>query len=410
MRAPSSKQSGRERRSARRCGVDADVRVCVTSARRRSRAAENLTTTKSTTNDANAWWHLFISVVGSYVAALGGLGVISEDEFALAARAAFSKVNSTIAGRRGCPRGIVGDSKKTLKNINTVLRLNRKSAGKRPGVSKRVPQCDDALKFPSDVGSGRVQGVAKTLQELYETIFVLDLGTGTSPWSDFVEFGDLGDVWIFITVDNEPKRRATFQRDVREWPQWIDDVLKYMKCKYPNFKRFHWVHWSPECTQLSASNTTGARDIDGAVFLALAGLSLIARLSPTVWTMESSASGAFCLEKQAPIMGAFDQFRVDEKVHFCQALGLGNWKPGRWWTNANCTYLFPLRVLQCSGWSKCPYCTTFGGHRLTSQGGRSVTGALGMKRDDCMRFPPALVNAWMRIVATFLKAHKVFRV
>ena len=181
-----------------------------------------------------------------------------------------------------------------------------------------------------------------------------------------------------------------------------------MKCKYKNFVRFHWVHWSPECTQLSASNTTGARDIDGAVFLALSGLSLIARLSPIIWTMESSASGAFCLEKQAPIMGAFDQFRVDEKVHFCQALGLGNWKPGRWWTNANCTYLFPLRVLQCSGWSKCPYCTTFGGHRLTSQGGKSITGALGMKRDDCMRFPPALVNAWMRIVSTFLKVYKVF--
>ena len=353
----------------------------------------------------NAWWQRFISLVAAYVAALGGKDLVTVHDFRLAARAAFTCVNSTQATKAGCPDGVEPNSQKTLRRLTHALGLNLQSAWRRAGICERVPQCARDIVLPESASRRNIPGVSRTLQELYQFIFVLDLGTGTSPWTDYVNLGALGEVWIFVTVDNEPKRRATFTRDVTRWPEWIDDVLQYMRETYgEHFHGFHWVHWSPECTKIAASNTRGDKDEDGAVMLALAGLALVAHIAPIMWTMESSSSGKVCLEKQKPIMEAFEQFRVDEKVHFCQSLGLGNWKPGRWWTNVDQSFLFPLSVLKCVGWAKCPHCTTFGGHKFTSQGGRSVTGALGMKRDDVMRFPPGLVHAWLRVSCTFLKA------
>jgi len=63
------------------------------------------------------------------------------------------------------------------------------------------------------------------------------------------------------------------------------------------------------------------------------------------------------------------------------------------------TVLFQLIKLRCRS-----DCFAADGPKFTSQGGRSVTSALGMKRDDVMRFPPGLVHAWLRVVGTFLKA------
>ena len=241
---------------------------------------------------------------------------------------------------------------------------------------------------------------------MFEKIFVLDLCTGTSPLRDYVKSEKLDGMWVVITVDKDAKRNASVCDDIFNWPSWLPELEDRMRREHACFKGWDWIHFSPCCTEFSSSKTKGVRDIDGGLLLVHAGLALITSRSPRLWTMESSSHGGHALEKQACVKQALNaDFMLATPVHFCQSLGLGNWKPGRWWTSMPKSAREPLLALTCSGSTLCAYCATFGKHRLTSQGGKSATGALGMTLDDRMRFPPYLVHTLFVCVANFLRCN-----
>lgn len=232
-------------------------------------------------------------------------------------------------------------------------------------------------------------------------LFVLELGKGTGPFERFLAKSRNDDVVVVVSVDNDARYRPDFQLDIFEWPHWIDDVIEKVRTRYPNFPGFfHYVHFSPECTELSSSKTRGERDVVFAEMLAKVGMSLILRLTPMVWTIESSASGKYHLATRDVIQGLRSR-KVNTALHFC-ACGSHNWKPGSWWTNMPYSIYSKYLPSPCVSGSQCLTKLLKGQHRSTSQNGQSSNGTPGMRRDDAMSFPDDLVRCWLSSAALWL--------
>ena len=343
---------------------------------------------------ADDWWSHTSAHVKQLVAALGGLAVISVDEFHHVVRVAFQRTSDE--GVRRPSHWLSASSRATVARLASAANVSLRHARWQPGVLGRVPRVS-----PREPGRACVK-TSHALVSVFPKIFVLDLGTGTSPLSDYVKSEKLESVWVVITVDKDPKRKPSVCENIFNWPHWLESLERRTRHEHSSFTGWDWIHFSPDCREFSSSKTIGDRDIDGALLLVHAGLALIASRRPRVWTVESSAYGPCALQAQ-PCMRELDDVMLPHAIHFCQSLGLGNWKSGRWWTNMPFECVEPLLSLTCANATRCCFCATFGKHRLTSQGGKSATGALGMTLDDRMRFPPFLAHTLFVCVANFLR-------
>ena len=236
-------------------------------------------------------------------------------------------------------------------------------------------------------------------------VFVLELGAGTKPFERAVREHGL-EHFNVISVDLAKTRSPTWCEDITKWRSWLPARLVEMRRRWPSFVTFHYVHFSPECTELAASKTVGKRDIASALMLALHGIALITELAPPVWTIESSGSGAHRLAFHS-VMKGLARDKLPMQIHFCKFGGLGNFKPGDWWTN------LPDRFTECFNNFTCRHdCAASmqtGRHPLTSQSGRSQYGTPGMRRDDLMAFPVLLPQTWLTVMQKFLYLDLYFR-
>lgn len=239
----------------------------------------------------------------------------------------------------------------------------------------------------------------------HQNFFMLDLCAGTKPFSSVCEHVGVSSTrrMVVVTVDIDETRKPTWCEDVTDWKDWLPRRLDEMRSKYADFQNFHYVHFSPECTELAASKTVGTRDVATALELVLYGVALILELEPPVWTIESSASGQHCLAKQ-PIMHGLASRKLAQPIHFCKASGEGNFKPGDWWSSFPRAFVSDIcGRFTCKSDQPCPWRFVGGGaHPKASQSGRTSAGTPGMARDDLMRFPQALVEAWLAKVFHWL--------
>jgi len=229
-------------------------------------------------------------------------------------------------------------------------------------------------------------------------IFILDLGSGTKAFERAVKRFHLNtdQAFVVISIDLDPRTNPTFVRDITRWREWYPELVAYMVKTFPGFTGFFHVHFSPECTELCATKAGKSRDTASALWLALCGAALVTELRPVTWTLESSASGAHHLDTHS-IMRPLRRCKLEALLHFCMAIeGLGNYKPGAWWSNISPEFL--VRVIQlfsCCGSNKCLFKSWFGSHFYVSQMGSRTrqagrlkgTKQPGMTRNEYMAIP-----------------------
>ena len=240
---------------------------------------------------------------------------------------------------------------------------------------------------------------------LRRRIFVFEMGSGNAPFYKYVHSSSQGkhalsDRVVVITCDKDPSRKAYCQKDYIYYRSWMPAFLEQVRRDYPDFQGFDYVHWSPECTELSAAKTTADRDLDTALHMVQSGLSLVTYLNPRVWTIECSSAGPHALHLQA-CMRALGHFRLGgadapASCTFCKNGGRqGIMKPGSWWTNIPGRYLEELRRSLCCAGNQCIWSLLFGEHGATAQSGPDANGKTGTPRDKAMEFPELLVERWL---------------
>jgi hypothetical protein len=237
-----------------------------------------------------------------------------------------------------------------------------------------------------------------------QRVFMLELGCGTKSFDRYIKrLGVQAKHMVIVTVDLDASREPTWCEDITDFESWLPRRLREMRNSYRDFENFHYVHFSPDCRELSASKTQGIRYVADALELVLFGMNLILRLKPPCWTIECSASGEHRLASQRMMKGLKGR-KLERPIHFCKCGGEGNLKPGDWWSS------FPREFVRdvfenhvCNSREKCLGSWLNGGNHLkTSQSGPSASGTPGMALDDLMRFPDGLVDAWLRKVVTWL--------
>ena len=250
-----------------------------------------------------------------------------------------------------------------------------------------------------------VPAVGDTVKQRCDVqIFILDLGSGTRTYERAVQQFHLNEdeAFVVISIDWDPKTKPTFVHDITKWRNWYPGLVKWMHGKYPTFAGWHLVHFSGDCKELSATKAGSDRDIGAALWLVLAGAALLTEIGPPAWTMEHSASGPAHLATHS-VMRPLDSHKLPALIHFCKAAGLGNYKPGAWWTNMCNEAIAEILSFQCTGNDKCLFSWFFGAHFYVSQrGGRIRSGGRlkgkmqrGMRRDDYMGIPVMISYAWM---------------
>lgn len=312
---------------------------------------------------------------------------MSTREFEIAVEQAFDAVGSglgvhvlrektSIRTRRALAREIDFNTSRSVWRDKKGATVMGRLALMRP---RHVPDIADARGLRRDV-----------------TIFILDLCSGTKTYERAVRrfHLDADDAFVVISIDWDEKTNPTFVRDVTKWRDWYPQLQEWMSSTYPGFAGFHHVHFSGECTELCATKEGHERDTAKALWLILCGASLITQISPPVWTMESSAWGAHHLATH-DVMKPLAPRKIPELIHFCKAGGLGNLKPGAWWTNMSDDCVEHILSFQCKGEHKCLFKWCFGGHYYVSQRGGHIRagGRLkgqyqpGMARNDYMGIP-----------------------
>mmetsp|Transcript_3008 Transcript_3008/g.9949 ORF Transcript_3008/g.9949 Transcript_3008/m.9949 type:complete len:423 (-) Transcript_3008:65-1333(-) len=416
MRLKNSRPACRSRRAARD-DSKRDVMTRATAAR--ATLAAN-TTRASDGRVHEEWWSYIESRVQVLLLALfsGSVDVVHEcvtrDDVVLCV--AFIDAHAPHRLARFRPAHVKLDGDLTYKRITKSLknaigfsaskvaakeRMRAKTGATVDDVSTRLAKYVSAL----DNRRARCRGATSASNcvtgSITPELFVLELGKGTGPFQRFLATSRNDDVVVVFTVDNDARCQPDFQLDIFEWPRWIDDVIEKVRTRYPNFPGFfHYVHFSPECTELSSCKTVGVRDVVYAEMLAKVGMSLILKLAPMVWTIESSASGKYHLATRDVIQGLLPR-KVNTAIHFC-ACGRLNWKPGGWWTNIPYEYYSKYLPSPCVSGSQCLTKLLKGQHRNTSQNGQSSNGTPGMRRDDAMSFPDELVRCWLSAAALWL--------
>ena len=245
-----------------------------------------------------------------------------------------------------------------------------------------------------------------------ERFFMLELGCGTKSFDRYVKrLGVKANHMVIVTVDLDASRDPTWCEDITDFDAWLPRRLRQMRDEYRDFENFHYVHFSPDCRELSASKTRGTRYVAQALELVLFGMNLILRLRPPCWTLECSASGDHRLAKQR-IMQGLKGRKLERPIHFCKCGGEGNFKPGDWWSSFPRSFVRDVaNEHRCDVHSKCLGSWLNGGlHLKTSQNGRSASGTPGMALDDLMRFPDGLVDTWLSKVVQWLSLRPSTRV
>jgi len=305
------------------------------------------------------------------------------------------------------PPGIRLDTRATLKRVfegavalyGGDVKCNLHTVARLPEDSIATKVASMRSKLEAGIRTNATTCGMNCLRAFMPQVFFLELGCGTKSWSRLVERLGLQDVIIIITVDIDATRNPTWTADITQWNKWFPDLIVYMKAKYPHFVAFDIVHFSPECTEISASKTSGVRDIDKALHLVQSGLALLLHIAPSIWTIECSASGKFKLATHKLMAGL--NARKLPTCNFCKACGLGNWKPGDWWTNIPERYRREL-VPSCKPGQQCTFKIVNGVHKATSQNGAAPNGTSGMSRDACMAFPDLLVDRWLNAMVLWL--------
>lgn len=368
------------------------------------------------------WWSFIECRVQVLLLALfsGSLDVVHE----FATREDVARIIAFVAARvpsrleRFRPALVKLDGDLTYKRITKSLKNAIGFSASKVAARERVRATAGIKGKPSDVATrlcdyesalvnrpARCRGATSASNcvtgSITPQLFMLELGKGTGPFERFLFNSHLDDVVIVVTVDNDARTQPDFHRDIFEWPLWIDSCIEEVRIRYPNFPGFfHYVHFSPECTELSAAKTCGERDVEYAELLALCGMSLILKLAPMVWTIESAASGKYHLATRDVIQGLASR-KVNTSVHFCSC-GHENWKPGDWWTNIPSEYYSKYLPSPCVRGSQCLTKLLKGQHRYTSQNGESSNGTPGLTRNSCMSFPRHLVSCWLSSAVLWL--------
>jgi hypothetical protein len=245
------------------------------------------------------------------------------------------------------------------------------------------------------------------------TLFMLELGCGTKQFDALVErLRGWENRIVVITVDIDESRRPTWVEDITQWRKWLPRRLNSLRKTHADFSNFHYVHFSPQCTELSCSKSTGVRKVGKALELVLYGMMLILDLKPPCWTIECSHSGKHRLANQGIMRGLAGRLH---NITFCKCVdSRENKKPSAWWCSFPRTLVRKyFQPLVCTADNPCLgrslqmlYDGGPGRHFSTSQSGRSASGVPGMKRDDAMAFPRGLVTTILHMVVVWL-AHPV---
>ena len=283
-----------------------------------------------------------------------------------------------------------GDSKWTRMYVSKELKFDRLKGARRDRDHKTVASQLCAMRGQAPDGR----------------LFVLELGCGTK------QFERVRGAWeneiVVITVDIDESRQPTWVEDIRQWRHWLPRRLDSLRKTYSDFSNFHYVHFSPQCTELSCSKSTGVRKVGKALELVLHGMMLILDIKPPIWTIECSHSGAHRLANQAIMRGLAPRLH---EFTFCKCVDRrGNKKPSAWWCSFPRTLVRKyFQPLVCTADNPClgrSLTKLFAGgpgrHFSTSQSGRSASGVPGMKRDDAMAFPRGLVTAILHMVVVWL--------
>jgi hypothetical protein len=242
--------------------------------------------------------------------------------------------------------------------------------------------------------------------DAFARLFMLVLGCGTKQFDALVERARAWEKRIVvITVDIDESRQPTWVEDIRQWRHWLPRRLNSLRKTYSDFSNFHYVHFSPQCTELSCSKSTGVRKVGKALELVLHGMMLILDIKPPTWTIECSHSGAHRLANQAIMRGLAPRLH---EFTFCKCVdGRENKKPSAWWCSFPRTLVRKyFQPLVCTAENPCfgrSLTKLFAGPNFsTSQSGRSASGVPGMKRDDAMAFPRGLVTTILHMVVVWL--------
>jgi hypothetical protein len=284
-----------------------------------------------------------------------------------------------------------GDARRLRTQMANTLRISRHQIAWRKMISAKL--VDMVPKHRPDIGALRRLGAKR--------IFILDLCSFESSFAQAVTREKLDVPIVVISVDNDKRVHPTWCEDVTKWREWLPSRLKDLRETYPDFDAFDYVHFSPECTELCQLKGGGARDIAGALWLALCGMALILELAPPAWTIESSYLGPHALAKHI-VMRGLESRKLDRPIHFCMADGVGNWKPGQWWTNISTSMLDRIYAFSCIGSDVCLHKFCKNCHRHPSQRGPSWRHQCGLTpgltRAQYMGLPWLIPYRWIEIV------------
>jgi hypothetical protein len=286
-----------------------------------------------------------------------------------------------------------GDARRLRTQMAKTLGINRHQIAWRKMISAKV--CTMVAKHTPDICALRRRRLGA------KRIFILDLCSFESSFAQAVMRERLDVPIVVISVDNDKRVHPTWCEDVTKWREWLPSRLKDLRETYPDFDAFDYVHFSPECTELCQLKRGAARDIAGALWLALCGMTLILELAPPAWTIESSYLGPHALAKHG-VMRGLESCKLDRPIHFCLADGMGNWKPGQWWTNISTTMLDRIYAFSCLGSEVCLHKFCKNCHRHPSQRGpsrRQQCGITpGLTRAQYMGLPWLIPHRWIEIV------------
>ena len=199
---------------------------------------------------------------------------------------------------------------------------------------------------------------------------ILELFAGTGSIGKV--FGEKG--WEVISLDMDPKAKATITTDIRDWDYTI----------YPP-GYFDVVWASPCCTQYSIARKRAKtpRDLVGADSLVQMALEIINYFEPAVYFIENPATG---LLKTRTFMSGLPYTDVD----YCCNCDWGYRKRTRLWGNTG------MVGKLCPGKGQCPNMEGER-HKSTAQQGKnkSVAGEIygyNNQRNELHRIPPKLVH------------------
>ena len=357
----------------------------------RARAAREATSDKRS-NDA-AWWKAVAKRSNELLAALfGDLDVakarVSRDELDVAIAVACALC------RERMPLFRRGDSRATRRIVSKLIGVNRHKCAWRPMVASELASLRP--RFTPIIGTRR---------RLFDGVrlFVLDVCSNRSAFEQAVRREELNVEIIVISVDWDAACEPTWVEDVCSWREWLPRRLEELRGAFPDFSGFAYVHFSPECRELCMMVGNRPRMIAQALWLVLCGMALIIELAPPAWTMECSYLGPHALARHS-IVAPLDVLKLEKAIHFCEADGHGNWKPGQWWTNIEKPMLDKIYAFSCEGEKKClhKYCASC--HRRSSQLGPSYKKKRGVQpgltREQYMGFPWLIPYRWLGAVIT----------